>query len=132
LVLVTLTLTDPKGEVLSDNVYWQGGTGSDHRRLNALDAQAVDMRVERREAGHDPVVTVRLTNTGRAPALNAKITLLDRSGNRVLPVYYSDNYVTLLPGETRQLDIRCPVKSGQCARVALRGWNVVPTEALVP
>jgi glycosyl hydrolase family 2/Ig-like domain-containing protein/concanavalin A-like lectin/glucanase superfamily protein len=131
LVLVKLTLTDLKGQVLSDNVYWQGGSEADQRRLTELKPQAVEMRADRHETAQGSTVTVRLKNSGRTPVLNAKVTVLDHGGNRVLPVYYSDNYVTLLPGESRQLEIRCPAKSGQCARVALRGWNVVPAEAVV-
>jgi Exo-beta-D-glucosaminidase Ig-fold domain len=63
--------------------------------------------------------------------LNAKITMLDEAGARVLPVYYSDNYVSLLPGESRELDVSCPAGSPHCSRVALRGWNVVPQEAVI-
>ena len=132
LVLVKLTLTDPKGRVLSDNVYWQGGSESDQRRLTTLTAQPVQMQAERHEATAGGVVTVRLTNSGRVAVLNAKITVLDEAGKRVLPVYYSDNYVALLPGERREVDVRCPVKSGRCSRVALRGWNVVPVEVTIP
>ena len=131
LVLVKLTLTDLNGRVLSDNVYWQGGSEADQRRLTALPAQPIEMRVERHGAAEGSVVTVRLENAGGAPVLNAKITVLDDAGKRVLPVYYSDNYVTLLPGETREVDIRCPAQSGRCGRVALRGWNVVPAEVTV-
>jgi hypothetical protein len=132
LVLVKLTLTDRSGQVLSDNVYWQGGRAADQRRLTALAAQILKIHAGRHEDPSGSVVTVQLENAGRAPALNAKLTVLDEAGTRVLPVYYSDNYVTLLPGETRQVEIRCPAQSGRCARVALRGWNVVPAEAPVP
>jgi hypothetical protein len=50
---------------------------------------------------------------------------------RVLPVYYSDNYVSLLSGEAREIEVRCPAGGSSCARVALRGWNVIPREAVV-
>jgi hypothetical protein len=43
----------------------------------------------------------------------------------VLPVLYSDNYVTVLPGEPRRVDIRCPA-GAQCSRIQIRGWNVEP------
>jgi hypothetical protein len=132
LVLVKLTLTNLKGQVLSDNVYWQGGSEADQRRLTALAAQPIEMLVERQGTADGSEVTVRLTNSGRAPVLNAKVTVLDDAGKRVLPVYYSDNYVALLPGETRMVDIRCPATSGRCGRVTLRGWNVVPSEVAVP
>jgi endogenous inhibitor of DNA gyrase (YacG/DUF329 family) len=49
----------------------------------------------------------------------------------VLPVYYDDNYVSLLPGESRRIEVRCPGGSGRCARVALRGWNAEAREISV-
>ena len=72
-----------------------------------------------------------LKNRGRAPALGAKVTMLDERGARVLPVYYDDNYVALLPGESRRLAVLCPSGSARCAKVALRGWNVEPREFAV-
>jgi hypothetical protein len=71
-------------------------------------------------------VTAELANSGTAPALAAKLTAVDERGQRVLPVYYSDNYVTLLPGTTRKIEIRCPANGPRCARLELRGWNVQP------
>ena len=58
-----------------------------------------------------------------------KLTLLDGQGTaRVLPAYYSDNYVSLLPGEQRTIEVEHdgPV---QGVSVALRGWNVIPANA---
>jgi hypothetical protein len=131
LVLVKLTLTDSEGALLSDNVYWQARTPADQQRLNGLKAQAVDMSARSREAGADLWVAVRVANSGNAPILNAKITMLDAAGARVLPVYYSDNYVTLLPGESRELEVRCPAGTSPCSRVAVRGWNVIPREVAI-
>ena len=54
-----------------------------------------------------------------------------RGSARVLPVYYDDNYVSLLPGESRRIEVLCPAGSGQCARVALRGWNAEAREIAV-
>jgi hypothetical protein len=84
-----------------------------------------------RKAGEDTRVDVVLTNQGRAPALAAKITMLDEQGVRVLPVYYDDNYVSLLPGESRRIEVLCPAGSARCARVALRGWNAETREIAV-
>ena len=131
LVLVMLTLTDFNGTLLSENAYWQGRTPADQRRLNALKPQSVEMTAQSRESGTDVRVTVRLKNIGAAPILNAKVTLLDETGRRVLPVYYSDNYIVLLAGEARELEIQCPAGRLRCARVALRGWNVKPKEIAI-
>jgi hypothetical protein len=131
LVLVSLTLRDRGGAMLSENTYWQSGEPGGQQRLNELDAQPVDMAVRGHASSSGAVIDVRLKNSGRAVALNAKITMLDEAGRRVLPVYYGDNYVSLLPGEAREIEVRCPAGGSPCSRVALRGWNVIPKEAVV-
>jgi hypothetical protein len=131
LVLVRLELADAAGRPMSSNTYWQSRSPADQHRLDGLAAQALDFQA-RAEAGADgTIVSVRLRNGGTAAALAAKLTLLDAAGARVLPVYYDDNYVTLLPGEIRRIDVRCPPGGAPAARVALRGWNVLPREVLI-
>jgi hypothetical protein len=133
LVLVKLTLTDSRGATLSDNVYWQGRDAASQRRLTELRPQPIAVSARARRAGADTRVDVVLTNRGRTAALGAKITMLDSEGARVLPVYYDDNYVALLPGESRRLQVLCPAASARCAKLALRGWNAQPLEvALTP
>jgi beta-galactosidase/beta-glucuronidase len=124
LVLVKLTLSDSSGGTVSDNVYWPAREAGSQQRLNELPAQPVTMTAESRPGSVDGLIDVVLANRGNAPVLTAKITMLDARGGRVLPVYYSDNYVALLAGEVRHIEVRCPAAGPRCARVALRGWNV--------
>jgi beta-galactosidase/beta-glucuronidase len=131
LVLVKLTVTDSRGATLSDNLYWQGKNAASQRRLLELRPQPVVMSARGHVDGEDTRVDVLLRNQGDAPALAVKITLLDAQGNRVLPSYYQDNYVSLLPGESRHIEVRCPASSGHCAKIALRGWNAVAREVRV-
>jgi hypothetical protein len=131
LVLVKLTLSDTGGALLSDNVYWQSRDPARQRRLNDLAPQMLTMRATAKPNGAETLVDVLLANSGQAPALAARITMFDAKGERVLPVEYSDNYVTLLPGESVHLTVRCPQRSHHCERVRLRGWNVAPQEATV-
>jgi hypothetical protein len=131
LVLVKLTLTDSAGAALSDNLYWQGRDAASHRRLAGLPPQPIALAARARSDGEDTRVEVVLTNRGRLPALAAKITLLDADGSRVLPVYYDDNYVALLPGEARRIEVLCPAGAARCAKVALRGWNVEAREIAI-
>ena len=76
--------------------------------------------------GADLRVDVLLRNLGTAPALAAKITMLDAQGERVLPVYYEDNYVSLLPGESRTISVEAAAKDlgGEQPALVLDGWNV--------
>jgi beta-mannosidase len=53
---------------------------------------------------------------------------------RALPVFYIDNYVSLMPSESRTLTItvaRKPLK-GQRALVLLDGWNAHVTSTQAP
>lgn len=70
------------------------------------------------------LVSVELTNDGSTPPISTKLTLVDDRGERILPALYSDNYLTVLPSESREVEIRFPVKLGALAGVRVRGWNV--------
>jgi beta-galactosidase/beta-glucuronidase len=131
MVLVVLRLTDPRGTVLSNNLYWQGRDAESHRRLMDLPRQAIGISATARKSAEDTRVLVTLKNRGGTVALTVKITMLDERGDRVLPVYYDDNYVALLPGESRRIEVHCPASGAQCAKVALRGWNAEPREISV-
>jgi hypothetical protein len=77
---------------------------------------------------------VDLKNTGTAAALANKLTLLNASdGSRILPAYYTNNYVSLLPGESREIELEYPAKSAMgAAQVALRGWNLATQVVRIP
>ena len=124
-VLVELELKDARAEVLSRNLYWQGARDEDLKALNGLPIGKLNVRSARADDGD---VRVTLENAGTAPLLAAKLTLLDAAGARVLPAYYSDNYVSLLPGERRVVTIRTEVGAARADRIAVRGWNVAPDE----
>lgn len=126
MLLIALTLTDAKGAVLSENVYWQGREEQSNQRLNALPRQRLAITARVRNEADERVVTVELANRGNAAALASKLTLVDEKGERLLPAYYSDNYITVLPGESRRVEIRFAAASAGTARVNLRGWNVEP------
>jgi Exo-beta-D-glucosaminidase Ig-fold domain len=131
LVLLKLTLNDSSGATVSDNVYWQGRDAASQQALNKLHAQPMTISAGSRRDKADELIDVILANHGNVPVLTVKITMLDGTGSRVLPVYYSDNYVTLLAGEVRHIEVRCPGTVPRCARVALRGWNVDDHEIAV-
>ena len=69
-------------------------------------------------------VHVQLRNTGSTVSLLDKLTLLDAKGQRILPAYYSDNYVSLLPGESRMIDVEYSAATSEASKLAIRGWNL--------
>jgi beta-galactosidase/beta-glucuronidase len=130
-VLVKLELTDERGQLVSENFYWQARDEASLRALNELPAADVRLTAVAERAGNESRIRVALTNKSHAPALATKLTLLDSRGQRILPAYYSDNYVSLLPGETREIEISVPRDTAGEMHLALRGWNVKPAQASV-
>ena len=124
-MLVSLKLTDEAGALVSENFYWRGRDTAAYRALNAMAAQPLTLSASAPvEDGADRRITVTLANTGTTPALAAKLTLVDDQGVRILPAFYSDNYVAVLPGETRTVEVRYPATVSVTPRFTLRGWNV--------
>ena len=124
MLLVALTLTDAQGRVVSENTYWHGRDEQSYQRLNTLPKQRLEATAQVRNEQDERVLTVQLTNRGNTPALAGKLTLVDEKGERILPAFYSDNYVTVLPGASRRVEIRYPPSFVGPPRVNLRGWNV--------
>jgi hypothetical protein len=68
-----------------------------------------------------------MKNPGHSLALMAHLQLRRKtSGDRVLPVFYSDNYIWLAPGESRTITIDAALADlkGETPLVVLDGWNV--------
>ena len=100
---VKLTLTDGDGRLLSDNFYWQGVRDGDVKALRTLGKADVAIRTHKESALK---YTVTLENKGRVPALMIRLKVKDSATkDLVLPVWYSDNYFFLLPGESKSVDV---------------------------
>jgi len=105
--LLRLQLRDRSGTLLSENDYWRYRTASDMRGFNSLPQVPVSVRLlSRGRKGQQDELTARIGNEGRSVAAMVVLSLRDlRSGERVLPTRYSDNYLWLLPGETRDVTL---------------------------
>ena len=126
--LLKLELRDSNGALLSNNFYWLAGSNVDYRKLNRLSKAQIKATLRAAEEEKHARVKVTLENTGTSAALQLKLTLLDAAGKaRVLPAYYSDNYVSLLPGENKEIIIEYSKTSAQSGiSLGLRGWNLDP------
>lgn len=124
MVLVSLKATDASGAELSNNLYWQGKDDAAYRALTRLYPVTLTTSATATPAGEETEVRVTLTNPASTPAIETKLTVMNADGSQVLPAYFSDNYVSLLPGEARTVTVRYPAAKANGARIAIRGWNV--------
>ncbi len=117
-----LTLTHGP-DTVSRNVYWLG----DLSGLRTLAAAGLEASESSRRDGDDELTAVTLRNPGPGgtPAFLVRADVR-RGDERVLPIRWSDNHVTLWPGETLTLTARYRRADlgGASPAVSLYGWNV--------
>ena len=127
-------------KVLSRNVYWLSSKldelNWDHstwfytpvssfanlKALNDLQAASVSVSVTRASVGS--ALTVTLQNDASVPAFFIRLNLVDSEGEDIVPVLWSDNYVTLWPREKLELDVTYPEGSGEGGSVEISGSNI--------
>jgi hypothetical protein len=132
-----LELRDAQGKLISSNFYWRAQPGYPDvlTDLNDLPMADLDAKAESADADGKRIVTVTARNQTPGIALMAHLQLRRlKSGERVLPAYYSDNYISLVPGETRTVTIEAAKKdfNGEDPLVVFDGWNVSVAPAVSP
>ncbi len=125
---VKLELKDQSGKLLSENFYWQADPAhaGDLTGLDQLPAAKLDATIKRADNNEKCLLYITLRNPGNTIALMAHLQLCkNTSKDRVLPVYYSDNYISLLPGESKTITIEAAKSDLGKERplVLLDGWN---------
>ena len=126
-VFLRLTLRGAGGEVLGRNTYWHNRREyQDYRALAAMAEADVTLDIlstERKETG-ETVWTLRVQN-GPVPVLGLRLRLTGQSGEAILPVFYSDNYLMLMPGEDRLVSAAVGGDAPEGGPVwELTGWNL--------
>ena len=131
--LLRLTLEDGSGRVLSRNTYWRYRTPAAMRALNGARQVKLSASVGGiTRSGSRRGLTATVRNRGSAVAAMVRLSLLDaKSGERVLPALYSQNYLWLLPGESQTVTLSWPAEALPSGRPLLRteGYNTLRTEA---
>lgn len=134
---IKLELYDDTGKLLSDNFYWHARPEhqDDLTALGKLPTVNLEAQVQRKDAAGKTLLTVTLHNPSKNLALMSHLQLRrSRSQERVLPVYYSDNYISLVPNETKTITIEADQKAlkGEDALIAVDGWNISVVPASAP
>ncbi len=91
-------------EVLSTNFYLRPALKGDYRAIRQLPKPNVQARTTVERKGDRWLLVTELHNQASWPALMVRIKAVrEKSGDRILPAIYSDNYVSLMPGESQTL-----------------------------
>src|ERR1019366_7218992 len=137
---IDLKLSDSLGHVVSRNFYWVPGTlttfdwpktdythtpAARHEDLTALEnlpAAKIAAHAEIANTAHGPELIVHLDNSSAALAFQVRAAVRTKDGGLIAPVFWSENWIELTPGESRTLSALLP-ENAATPVVQVEGWN---------
>lgn len=142
-----LTLNDASGKLVGSNFYWFSNkpetithgivnlhdgfakTYADFRALNELPKATIKASSQTTREQGDVVTHITLRNDDTNLAFFVRLNLSSCDGKEILPIVWSDNYISLMPGESREVTATYRAPQSEAVRVDLYGWNVSHMEA---
>jgi exo-1,4-beta-D-glucosaminidase len=142
---IDLRLKDSQGNILGRNFYWlstkedildekntlwfvtPNKSFADLTRLKDLPEVQITANHQFMDLGEDQEIHVTLENPSDKLAFFIELNVYrTTSGHSVLPIFWDDNYISLLPGETREIRARFSKEDlrGETAAFRFSGWNV--------
>ncbi|MGC2636635.1 MAG: glycosyl hydrolase family 2 [Acidobacteriaceae bacterium] len=139
---VDLTLKDAAGAIVSRNFYWvptklttfdwskteytytPAIQYANLQALRSLPAATVEAHVRESAAREGRAIEVTLRNPSQALAFQVAAAARTDSDGLIAPVLWSDNYIELMPGESRTLTAVLPANAPAQVTVHLSGWNI--------
>jgi mannosylglycoprotein endo-beta-mannosidase len=121
---VDLELLDYNQKIISQNIYWVPNEKGDYTGLQSMPASQVSTTAKLIAKGK---IEVTLTNPKNAPlAFFNRLSLVDdQTKQRLLPVFYSDNYISVLPGTSKTVTIDYDTAQyPNTPLLSISGWNL--------
>jgi len=140
-----LRVTDGSGKLVGSNFYWLStkpetldwtksnwyttptASYADYTSLAQLPKAKLNISSRSETQGDDEVTHVTVENPGKTVAFFVRLKLdKGKAGEEILPVVWQDNYISLLPGEKREITATYRASSAGAAtpEVEVSGWNV--------
>ncbi len=136
---ISLRLLDEKGRPAGSNFYWRstdkylgkktvtGPASSGFESLADLAQVKLQTQYSTREKDGMFFIDIQVRNTSRTIAFFTQLQLLDGHGKPVRPSYYTDNFFSLLPGESRKITVET-AKENLSRTLVVKGWNIRETK----
>jgi hypothetical protein len=95
--------------------------------LNDLPVVKLENSTKVKKSGKSWVLTTKLNNNSQHPVLMIRLKVIgENSGERILPVFYSDNYISLMPGGEKAITMQLKDEDtrGERPSVEISGFNL--------
>ncbi|MDR1919420.1 MAG: glycoside hydrolase family 2 [Tannerellaceae bacterium] len=135
---IKLRLKDEKGREVSSNFYWRsndrylgketltGPASSGFESLAGLKRATLKISYKVRENEARFFVDVTLKNVSGRIAFFNQLQMLDTNLKPLRPSFYTDNFFSLLPGESKSVTIETSQKriASEIPLLVIKGWNI--------
>jgi mannosylglycoprotein endo-beta-mannosidase len=121
---VDLELLDKDQQIISQNIYWIPDAKGMYSGLQNMPASQLATIAKQASRGK---IKVDLANPANAPvAFFNRLSLINaQTGQRLLPAFYSDNYISVLPGEHKTIFIDYDASQyAEMPMLSISGWNL--------
>jgi hypothetical protein len=120
-VFLVLRLLNVMKETVSNNFYWLPDATGNYSGLQKLAAASPKVLAKKI---NDHSIKLTMTNpAGNVVAFFNRVSLVNsKTKERLLPAFYSDNYFSVLPGESKSIEIDYNHSLNEAA-VEVDGWN---------
>ena len=122
-----LKLMTINGRTVSENFYWRGREAGNYTALRELPKVKLESSTHVEQQAGRWILVTELRNNSTAPALMVRLKAVrEKSGDRILPALYSDNYVSLMPGEARSIrtEVEHADTRGERPAMVVEGFNL--------
>ncbi|MDR1581755.1 MAG: beta-glycosidase [Prevotellaceae bacterium] len=112
------------GRLITDNIYWLASRPNDYTGLTALPKAAPAITTTLKKSGNNYTCTVNIRSEKHISFFN-RIKVFDKtSGKRILPVHYSDNYITLMPEDSKDIELEFSSSlPKEQIEITVESWN---------
>lgn len=142
---IKLRIKDTKGKEVAQTFYWRssakyegketltGPTSSGFESLNEMKSAQVKTKYKVREEGELYFIDIELKNTSGMIAFFIQLQFLDNNGKPVRPSFYTDNFYSLMPNESKQFTIETAKNkiTEKGYQLVVNGWNIHPQTFLL-
>jgi hypothetical protein len=114
--------------ILSENFYLRSNTEGDFTAIHQIPKVKVEAMTKAERQDDRWLLKTNMYNPSAHPALMVRLKAVrEKSGDRILPAIYSDNFISLMPGEQRsiQTQLEDADTRGEPPRIVVDGFNIV-------
>jgi exo-1,4-beta-D-glucosaminidase len=127
---VFLEMKDKSGQLISDNFYWLS-ENNDFTSLEKMSKVRLEVKLNKEidESTGEIICRIHLSNPSHHLAFFINTSIRKgQDGEEVLPSFWSENYINILPGKTKELTVRFSqgLLDGQTPFLKIEGWNFAP------